>query len=331
MRQFGWTVALAIGIAVGARGQSGAQSSTQSGVQAAPSDLLDPLSGGGAGLPDSPGATKGQQAQQPPPPPKPAESAEPWWLKDPNPQSPAALGLAAPCRGPGDAFASKQADAPVRTGPCPANRAIYKPFVDADTHPAPLSSRQKAKLAIHDIKDPFNLLTIAGTSAYFIGTTPHNPYGPGLRGFGYNAGVDLSLDVMGETIGTFLVCSTFHQDPRYFRMPHASIPRRVAHAVAHVAIAQSDDGKTIPNYANFITSAALSEIANAYVPGLATDGASTAERIFDGFLTEPIGTLIAEFLPDVASHIHVRVVLMQRILNQISGQPPQPQTAVGAP
>jgi hypothetical protein len=180
-------------------------------------------------------------------------------------------------------------------------------------------------MAIRDIKDPFNLLTIAGSSAYFIATTPHNPYGPGMRGFGYNAGVDLSLDVMGETIGTYLVCSAFHEDPRYFRMSHASIPRRVLHAVAHVAIAQSDDGGTIPNYSNFITSAALSEIANTYVPGLATDGASTAERIFSGFLTEPIGTLIAEFLPDVASHIHVRIVLMQKILNQISAQPPTPQ------
>jgi len=212
--------------------------------------------------------------------------------------------------------------------PCIPLQNPIQPFVDADRPVVPLTARQKGHMAFHDVTDPFNLLTIAGNSAYFIATTPHNPYGPGMHGFGYSSGVTFLQDATGETIGTFAVCSLFHEDPRYFRMPKARFMRRVAHAVVRVVVAQGDNGRPMINYANLITSPISAIISNQYVPGIATDPPSTTERIFGGFLTEPIGTLIAEFLPDVASHIHIRVVIVQRYLNQISGtQPQQSQTS----
>ena len=184
-----------------------------------------------------------------------------------------------------------------------------------------MTRAEKGYLAIHDVLDPFNLLTIGGTSAVTIGSDADTAYGPGMRGFGLNVGTSLAQDVTGETISTFAVCSLLHQDPRYFRMPGHKPFRRFVHAISHIVIAQGDNGRPMPNYANFITAVAASEIANLYVPGLATDQASTTERIFTGFLTEPIGPLIAEFLPDIASRIHIRVVVVQRLLNQISAQP----------
>jgi len=194
----------------------------------------------------------------------------------------------------------------------------YRPFVE--TTVKPLTPSQKGYLAIRDFTDPFNLITVVGTSAFTIGINSHTAYGPGMRGFGYNVGTSLSQDATGEAIGTFAVCSLFHQDPRYFRMPNARFLRRLGHAIAHIAVAQGDNGRPMPNYSNFIAGAAGAEIANLYVPGLATDAASTTERIFTGFLTEPVGNIIAEFLPDVAARIHIHVVVVQRLLNNISAQ-----------
>ena len=194
----------------------------------------------------------------------------------------------------------------------------YRPFVEGSV--PPLTSKDKAYLAIHDVTDPFNLLTIVGTSAFTIGINSHTAFGPGMRGFGYNVGTSFSQDVTGEFIGTYVVDSVFREDPRYFRMPNARPWRRLAHAISHLAVAQGDNGKPIPNYSNFIAAAAGAEIANLYVPGLATNGASTAERIITGIVTEPVGNIVAEFLPDIASHIHVHVVVLQRYLNQISAQ-----------
>ena len=318
MKQWGWLAALAMGIAAGARGQA----------PVPVAELLDPQSA--SGLPDAPGsalASKGGQGAGL----ATTESSNPWWMNDPNAQSPAALGLAAPCPArpePSGGTVAQAESGQVATGQCPPKRPVLRPFVDAGPHVVPMTWRQKGRLAIHDVKDPFILLTIAGSSAYFVGTTPHSPYGPGMHGFGYSAGTSLLQDITGEAIGTFAVCSVFHQDPRYFRMPHKPVMRRVVHAVGHVVIAQGDNGRPMPNYQNLITSYAASEIANMYVPGLATDAASTNERIFSGFLSDPIGLLIAEFLPDVASHVHVNIVIVQRYINQISAQNGPAQTAV---
>ncbi|MGC9158899.1 MAG: hypothetical protein ACP5FH_07895 [Terracidiphilus sp.] len=56
-------------------------------------------------------------------------------------------------------------------------------------------------------------------------------------------------------------------------------------------------------------------ISNLDVPDRPTDRAASAERSATGRATAPIDNLISEFLPDVALRLHVRVVLIQRIIN----------------
>jgi hypothetical protein len=46
--------------------------------------------------------------------------------------------------------------------------------------------------------------------------------------------------------------------------------------------------------------------------------AASAERYGTGFATAPIDNFVTEFLPDVARRIHVRVVLIQQIINQVA-------------
>ncbi|MGA2352125.1 MAG: hypothetical protein ABSF70_16945, partial [Terracidiphilus sp.] len=149
-----------------------------------------------------------------------------------------------------------------------------------------------------------------------------SPYGPGMKGWGRNVGVSYTEDITGEFVGTFLICSIVHQDPHYHRMPRASIPRRVFHAIDQVVWTQGDNGKGMVNYASVLGGAIDGEIANLYVPGQKTNLPSTAERYATGLGTAPIDNFITEFLPDVARRIHIRVVLIQRIINQVAKTPP---------
>jgi hypothetical protein len=216
--------------------------------------------------------------------------------------------------------------------PCPAVPSAlnpYRRFLDS-TAPIPLTPMQKAKLAIHNLKDPGNLATIVGTSGLTIATNSHTAYGPGMKAWGELSGYSFVQDATGEFFGTFLIPSIAHQDPHYHRMPHAKFPRRVLHVLARTVVAQSDDGKLMINYANLLTNPICAEITNLYVPGVHTNGPSTVDRILVGYANDPIGNGIAEFLPDIASHIHIRVIFVQKILNQIAGtqypfsKPPQP-------
>ncbi|WP_348267304.1 hypothetical protein P8936_16045 [Edaphobacter paludis] len=207
---------------------------------------------------------------------------------------------------------------PVRV-PCSELVNPYQRFLDTSVI-IPLTSKQKGYLAIHDLTTPANLMTIVAVSGFTIGVDSHTAYGPGWKGFGKNTGVSLLQDATGEFFGAFLIPSLTHQDPRYYRMPRASIPRRFAHAVARTFVASSDEGNLMPNYANLLGYPISAELSNLYVPGIHADPSSTIARVATGLATDPANNLITEFLPDVAKHISIRIIFVQRILNQVASE-----------
>jgi len=184
----------------------------------------------------------------------------------------------------------------------------------------PLKPKEKAWLAVRNLVDPFNAVTILGVAAISVGADSHSAYGPGMRGFGKYVGVSYTEDLTGEFFDTFLIPSIVHQDPHYHRMPHASYPRRIFHAIDQVVWTQGDNGKGMLNYANLVGFAIDDEIGNLYVPGRETNANATAQRYAIGLATAPIGNFITEFLPDVARRIHVQVVIVQRIINQVASK-----------
>lgn len=216
--------------------------------------------------------------------------------------------------------------------PCPASVALlnnipiiknlpiinwYSRFLDGP-QVKPLTPKEKGWLAIRNVVDPFNIITILGNSAIAVGSDAHSPYGPGMTGFGKYVGVSFAQDITGDFFGTFLIPSIAHQDPHYHRMPDASMKRRIAHAIYQVAWTQGDNGRGMLNYSNLVGYAIEDEIANLYVPGRETNLPASAERYSTGLATAPIDNFVSEFLPDVARHIHVQIVVIQRIINQVA-------------
>jgi hypothetical protein len=141
-----------------------------------------------------------------------------------------------------------------------------------------------------------------------------------MSGFGRYVGVSYTQDITGEFFGTFLIPSIVHQDPHYHRMPTASMKRRIAHAIYQVVWTQGDNGKGMVNYANLVGYAIDDEISDLYVPGRQTNLPASAERYGTELASAPIDNFVSEFLPDLASHIHVQIVVIQRIINQVANK-----------
>jgi hypothetical protein len=139
-----------------------------------------------------------------------------------------------------------------------------------------------------------------------------------MPGYGRYVGVSFSQDVTGEFFGAFLIPALAHQDPHYHRMEKRSIARRMAHATAQIFWTESDSGQEMLNYASLVGFAIDDEISNLYVPARRTDVTASAARYVTGLATAPIENFVSEFLPDVASHIHLRFVILQRIINQVA-------------
>lgn len=174
------------------------------------------------------------------------------------------------------------------------------------------------RLAVRDVVDPFNLLTVGGTSAISVAEDAHSPYGPGFHGWARLSGVTLTEDMTGEFVGTFLIPSIDHQDPHYHREPNAPIPRRVLHCIVQPFWTNTDTGGHIVNYATVAGSVIDEAVDVSYVPYQKTGWGPSAERISLGWANAPIGNFVSEFVPDLANHLNIRVVFIQRIINRVA-------------
>lgn len=215
---------------------------------------------------------------------------------------------------------------PIKPAPCPAYLPVidwYSRFVNGP-QVKPLTPKEKAWLAVRNVADPFNILTILGDSGIAVASDSHSAYGPGMPGFARNVGVSFSQDVTSEFFGTFLIPSLVHEDPHYHRMPEGSIPRRAIHSIIQIAWTQGDNGRPMINYSSLIGTAINIEIGNLYVPGQQTDLPSSATRYGISLGLAPEDNLITEFLPDVARRIHVQVVFVQRIINRVAATADSP-------
>ena len=203
------------------------------------------------------------------------------------------------------------------TAPCSTCRLNwYRRFANGPQR-RPLTPSDKGWLAARNFLDPFSLVAVTGEAGISVAADSHSAYGPGMPGFGRSAGVGVTEDMTGEFFGTFLISSLAHQDPHYYRMEHAPIHSRIWHAVIEVLWTRSDNGKGMLNYANLAGFALDDATANLYVPGRETNLGASADRYAIDLASAPVGNFVNEFLPDVASHIHIQIAIIQRIINQV--------------
>lgn len=180
------------------------------------------------------------------------------------------------------------------------------------------SPRELGGMAIRSVIDPFNLLTIGGTSAITVASDSHSPYGPGMEGWAKLSGVALTQDMTSAFLETFLIPSIDHQDPHYHRMPNASLKRRITHCIYQPFWTDDDLGRGMFNYSTVVGAIAGEAIDISYVPYQERGWGASADRIAVNLATTPIGNFVTEFIPDLASHVNFNVVFVQRIINRVA-------------
>ncbi|MFZ0743363.1 MAG: hypothetical protein WAM85_03110 [Terracidiphilus sp.] len=158
-----------------------------------------------------------------------------------------------------------------------------------DTPVASLRPRQKFEIAFKKIASP-SLFIRAGFASEFdkgLGVGPF--YAPGGRGFaqlfGYNAANYASSTLFADA----LMPVVFHQDPRYFRKGSGPVLSRIGWALRSEAVAYSDKGKEMPNYAGILGFGMSTALSAAYLPsqnvsfGKTIEGWGIKEGISSGF------------------------------------------------
>jgi hypothetical protein len=222
------------------------------------------------------------------------------------------------------AASSSSGEEAVGTTVCVSHNKAINWYARFTTGPdvKPMTVSEKARLAVVNLTDPFNFLTIFGTAAETIATNSHTAYGPGMRGWAEYSGVSFTQDLTGQFFGTFLIPAISRTDPHYHRRPDLSIPHRIWHCVYQTLWQRADNRKDTFNYSGILTPAIGIALGNLYVPDLQTRFSADAKRYGIDIATAPIDNFITEFVPSVAEHIHTHVVFLERIINHVAINPP---------
>jgi hypothetical protein len=161
---------------------------------------------------------------------------------------------------------------------------------------APLSSGQKFQLATRSLVDPF---AFVGTGIFAAAEQWQNTfpgYGQGARGYAKRYGAAYTDEALSRMIGSAILPSLLHQDPRYFYRGTGSKKTRALYAISQAVICRGDNGKMQPNYSYILGSFAAGGISNLYHPAGDRGAGLTIGNGFLNVGAHAIDNLAREFL-----------------------------------
>src|ERR1700733_7145633 len=161
---------------------------------------------------------------------------------------------------------------------------------------APLSAGQKFQLAAHSLVDPFSFV---GTSIFAAAEQWQNTfpgYGHGVHGYAKRYGAAYADEALSRMIGSAILPSLLHQDPRYFYRGTGSKKARALYAISQAVICRGDNGKMQPNYSYVLGSFAAGGLSNLYHPAADRGAGLTFGNGFLNVGAHAIDNLAREFL-----------------------------------
>ncbi len=162
---------------------------------------------------------------------------------------------------------------------------------------APLTSKQKFKLAFKTVVDPFTVGIVATVAAIEQGQNHFYEYGQGAQGYGKRFGATYADTVTGTFIGEAVLASVLKQDPRYFYKGTGSKASRALYAIASPVLCKGDNKHWQANYSNILGTLAAGGISNLYYPEQdRNDAALTFENAALGLGVGAISNLFQEFI-----------------------------------
>ena len=113
-------------------------------------------------------------------------------------------------------------------------------YVAYNSDPTPLFAKQKFYLAWRSVIDPITLLGNGFIAGIDQASDNFGGYGQGAAGYARRFGAEYGDVVFGTFIGSAILPSILHQDPRYFYQGTGSKKSRLAHALLNSVEARND-------------------------------------------------------------------------------------------
>lgn len=179
-------------------------------------------------------------------------------------------------------------------------KSVHPPHYKPGAVLCTLEVKDKFFLFIQDTFDPVTFLNVGFNAGLDQAQNADPAFGQGAAGYGKRFGANFADQASSEFFKDFAYPTIFSEDPRYYRLAHASVRRRFLHALGHVFVAHREDGTHMINASEWLGTASAVALGNTYHPGNQRGFASAARRV--GFsLAQDIGfDVLREFWPELA-------------------------------
>ena len=161
---------------------------------------------------------------------------------------------------------------------------------------APLTPKLKFSLSLHSSLDPVAFLIAGGVAGVEQARDVFPHYGSGPGAYGKRYGAAYADNVIGRALGSALLPSLFHQDPRYFYKGKGSFGSRAGYAVESTFVTRGDNGRAQPNYSHILGNFLAAGISNLY---RAPEDRSVGLTLRNGGIitgSNIVGNLVREFV-----------------------------------
>ncbi len=174
--------------------------------------------------------------------------------------------------------------------------AIPNFYASYNWNAAPLSSGQKFALAFRYTIDPVTFAVDGIVAGIEQASNEFPGYGQGAQGYAKRFGAAYADDAIGTMIGSAILPSLLHQDPRYFYMGSGTVRSRAVYAISSAVICRGDNGHRQLNYSAILGNFASGAISNAYYPASDRGVSLTIRGGFINLAAQAASNLFQEFL-----------------------------------
>jgi hypothetical protein len=124
-------------------------------------------------------------------------------------------------------------------------------------------------------------------------------FGQGTTGYAKRYGAALADSVSGDFFHTYLFPVMFRQDPRYYRKLEGTTTARLGHALSHVFVAESDSGRKMFNFSEWLGATSSTALSNTYHPGNSRGLGPASRRVGLGIAGDMGFDVLREFWPEI--------------------------------
>ena len=146
-------------------------------------------------------------------------------------------------------------------------------YVSYEPDPAPMTAKQKFKLAWKTSIDPITFLGVGVLAGFQQAADDFSGYGQGAQGYAKRYGAAYADAFAGSFIGDAILPSLLKQDPRYIYRGTGSTRSRLGYAIASAVMCRGDNKHWQPNYSSILGSFATAGLSYAYYPASDRNGA----------------------------------------------------------